>query len=176
MKIKLLFLLAFVFLLPAATALAGGKDFGFFWGADHWRKMDFENRYLLDGKTPQNATLLHHWKPEDWAQATGGDPLQLIRDFYNAGIITDQYINCDGTMDSILDYFGLLKSGCQGKMVLEVGIPFMRLSNQDKHRVAAYVDYVYEVTATRDNGAFVLYHSRNHEPVGVYTQSGLQLQ
>lgn len=118
---------------------------------------DFETTYLYDGKTPHAYTWADEsWTPDDWTQARGSDK-GVMDDLYAAGIITDQYEK--GNMP-----------------VLEVGQSFMQLSNEDKHKVAAYVDDVLGITAAGTDGAFMLIRQGRNAPIGLYTKAGLQLQ
>lgn len=96
------------------------------------------------------------WTPQDWIE-NEGDEKAIIRDFYEGGIITKQYV------------------GRKNIPVLRVGEPFVRLSNFDQKRILAFVDYVFEITtSTQDGMYFVYYEADDKEPLGLYNKHGFQ--
>jgi hypothetical protein len=137
-----------------AAGPAGAQSIGkYIWGPPN---TDPVRPYLEEAKLPHNSQWADdQWQPEDWIKARGGSAKAVIDGFYNAGIITDQY-----TDDDI--------------PVLEVGNRFLELSDQDKRRVAMFVDDTFGIT--RKSGLFLIYYNRHDTPVGVFTAQGLQLQ
>jgi hypothetical protein len=112
--------------------------------------------YLEEAKIPHNSQWADdQWRPQDWIDSRGGSAAAVIDGFYESGIITDQYT--DGDIP-----------------VLEVGQRFLELSDQDKRRVAAFVDETFGIT--RQSGLFLINFHKNDTPVGVFTAQGLQLQ
>jgi hypothetical protein len=96
------------------------------------------------------------WNPQGWIDSRGGSAKAVIEGFYSAGIVTDQYFK-------------------RGTPVLEVGQKFLELSREDKHRVCAFIDTVFGVTA--QGGVFMIEFDKYYNvPVGVFTAQGLQLQ
>lgn len=96
------------------------------------------------------------WTPRDWAQ-NEGDAKAIIRDFYEGNILVKQYI------------------GSKNIPVLRVGEAFVRLSNFDQKRVLAFIDYVFEITTTTENGMYyVYYEGDDKEPLGLYNKYGFQ--
>lgn len=116
-----------------------------------------ERPYLEDGKTPHLSIYEHDtWTPQDWISSRGSAS-EVLDDLYKSGVITDQY-----------------ERG--GTPVLEVGPNFMKLSGQDKRRVAAFVDHMFRITDSNASGMFHLYDQKTCDPIGLYAQNGLQLQ
>ncbi len=132
------------------------KSGGLGWGSNNWSTGDFEpyfgeerirQRSLWDGDT---------WTPEAWI-IDAGDEKRVMRSLYEAGIVTDQY----------------KKKG--SVPVLEVGETFVQLSGLDQRRVLQFVDYVFEITTSEENGTFfVNYKPQGGEALGVYTKYGFQ--
>lgn len=140
----------------SSKAYAEPKPWGWSWWESHWDKLDFIP-YLEEGKHPHNSQWNEsNWRPEDWS-AQRESALAVVKDFYHADIIRDQYIDDD-------------------MPVLEVGPGFYMLGGQDKRRVAAMVDHVYGVTTRKLFGTFLLYDWQTKKPIGSYTQYGLHLQ
>ena len=79
----------------------------------------------------------------------------VIDGFYSSGIVTDQYSDDDIP-------------------VLEVGQRFLELSDQDKRRVAMFIDDTFGIT--KAHGLFLIYFHKHETPVGLFTSEGLQLQ
>ena len=149
---------ALVLMLTFAIACAGSAQARswYDWIAPPLEIPAFESPYLYDSKTPHAYSWTDQgWDKESWARFRSSEAA-VISDFYTAGILTDQYK--EGEM-----------------LVLEVGEAFMRLSNQDKTKVADYVDHVYGVTQN-ENGIFSIMQEESCVPVGLYTKHGLQLQ
>ena len=140
----------------SGTASAAPKVTYWTWGPSHWRHQDFKP-YDEDSKRTHNSQWNNqNWKPQDWiAQRHDGE--NLLRSFYAAGILHDQYSE-------------------RGVLVLEIGPAFYMLGGQDRRRVTQTVDEVYQVTASRPNGMFMLHDSRSKKPIGAYTRYGLQMQ
>ena len=156
---KNIYLFVFICIIGILTVQEAQAD------RNHWFKRwwpslwenDVERPYLLDPKTPHvHAWEDPEWDPEDWiSQDVSAE--DMIARFYTDGVITGQYEDND-------------------LPVLEVGQGFMDLSNQDRLKVAKFVDYVYQITPRAENGMFYLYHHKTEEPIGIYTARGLQLQ
>ena len=83
--------------------------------------------------------------------------MNVIRGFYTADIIRDQYVDDDVP-------------------VLEVGPGFYMLGGHDKRRVTELVDDVYGITSSKRFGMFMIYDWKTEKAIGAYTQYGLQLQ
>ncbi len=96
------------------------------------------------------------WTPQDWV-VNEGDEKAIIRDFYEGRIIVKQYV------------------GSRDIPVLRVGEPFVRLSNFDQKRVLAFIDYVFEITTSSQDGMYyVYYEADDKEPLGLYNKYGFQ--
>lgn len=150
--------LAVLSLSLVAPAQAGPKFMGLFWWSSHWKNQDF-NPYFENGTDPygaQWASLDQNWKPQDWVDMNGARGVDLVDRWYVSKIIRGQ--TADGDTP-----------------VLEVGPNFYYLSGRDKRRVAATVDYVYQVTAKKP-GMFYLRDWQTEKYIGYYTASGLVLQ
>ena len=147
---------AILVLLTPLNAQAGPKPWPWSWWPSHWQNLNFERPYLNEAHIPHNSQWDNdEWTPYDWA-GHHSDPKAMINNLYAAKIITDQY-----TDDNV--------------PVLEVGHNFIRLSGEDKRRVAAYVDHVFGITRS-ESGMFHLYYDATGKPIGIYTKAGLQLQ
>lgn len=144
-------------LLAAGTAEAAPKRWILGWGPSHWGRLDFAP-YMEPAKTPQNTQwAADPWDPQHWIAQRGRDTA-LLHGFYSADVIRDQYVSW------------------RGMPVLEVGPGFYVLGGQDKRRVTETLDHVYNITAGRPNGMYILRDWRNDKTIGVYTAAGLQLQ
>jgi hypothetical protein len=140
-----------------SPANAGPKPWYWSWWPSHWYNLDYQP-YLEDGKHPHNTQWDDKtWEPADWAAQRPKGADDVIKAFYRADILSRQYM--DGEMP-----------------VLEVGPNFYNLSGYDKRRIARMVDDHYQITANHENGMFMLYDWRTHEPIGSYTAYGLQIQ
>ncbi len=140
----------------SSMAYADSKPWVWSWWGSHWENLDFVP-YLEDGKRPHGSQWEESkWKPEHW-EAQRSDALDVVKGFYTADILRDQYVDND-------------------LPVLEVGPAFYMLGGQDKRRVVEMVDYVYGVTSNKLFGMFMLYDWKTERAIGAYTQYGLQLQ
>ncbi len=138
-------------------SFADAKPWVWSWYGSHWENQDFEP-YLEPAKEPHGSQWNKDpWQPEHWTAQRGGDETSLIRGFYNADILRDQYMDDD-------------------LPVLEVGPAFYQLGGHDKRRVVQMVDQAYGVTSDKLFGMFMLYDWRTKDAIGAYTQYGLQLQ
>ena len=165
-KIALFLTFLSVLSLPIA-AQAEPKTWPWIWWTSHWDDVDFKP-YLMDPKEPHNSQWRatwnqdHDWSPEKWIEAEGSVEA-IMANFYNMNIIKEQ------TEDRNIP-------------VLIVGDGFMRLSGEEKRHVAELIDYVFAVTEREENAYFTIYYDRTKrlfsrgEPIGVYTENGLQLQ
>ena len=152
-----LFLVVTMACAMSGQAQANPKPWIWGWWPSHWRNLDFKP-YLEDPKQPHNSQWNGaNWHPQDWVDQRDSDENKLIRGFYYADILRDQYED-------------------DGVPVLEVGPAFYMLGGQDRRRVAETVDYVYKVTEQRVDGMFMLYDWRTKKAIGSYTRYGLQLQ
>lgn len=117
-------------------------------------KHDFEP-YVGQQKLKQRSTKdMDSWTPADWIDNPGDEKI-ILRDFYAMGIIKEQYMDHDNIP------------------VLRVGEAFDRLSTFDQNRVLAFVDYVFKITESEENGMFFVVFERDEsEPLGVYNKSG----
>lgn len=106
------------------------------------------------------------WKPEYWVKARGGSVKAVLDGLYDSGIIIDQFSR-------------------KGVPILEVGKKYIDLSELEKRRVAAFIDYVFGVTKSSKVGFFRIVYEGEIYPldsyddermVGIYTKDGLQLQ
>lgn len=155
-------ILSFMLLISVACILSAGakadpKPWIWSWWPSHWKHLDFKP-YPEDAKRTHNSQWNGaNWHPQDWIDQRDGEPAKLIRGFYYADILRDQYED-------------------DGVPVLEVGPAFYMLGGQDRRRVAETIDYVYGVTDSRVNGMFMLYDWKTKKPVGSYTRYGLQMQ
>lgn len=140
----------------SSGAYAEPKPWVWSWWESHWDNLDFEP-YLEDAKHPHNSQWDNStWKPQDW-EAQRKSSMDVIKGFYTADIVRDQYTDDDVP-------------------VLEVGPGFYMLGGQDKRRVAQMVDYVYGITTSKKDGIYMLYDWRTEKAIGVYTKYGLQMQ
>lgn len=147
----------FCLILSVSAVQADPKPWLWSWSIGHWDRLDFENRYIYDMKTPQlNQFRKHDWSPEIWAEENEGAD-ERLRALYAAGILADQFIEDDIP-------------------VLQVGPRFFDLSYHDQQRIVAFVDATFGVTDLEENGMFYLYGYEHKRPIGVYNKSGLILQ
>lgn len=117
----------------------------------------YTSPYLNDALRVNNA----QWDMEEWDisrwQSSDGQGIDLVKHFYDSGLITDQYQAKQG-------------------LILEVSDLFLRLSDQDKRKIVLVVDDAYGVTLGGGPGGFFIEHDRTNSIIGAYTQHGLQLQ
>jgi hypothetical protein len=141
------------------------KPWLFSWWPGPRAALNFERPYLEPGKPPHNSQWDQiDWAPQDWLRMHAAE-LDLIRDFYRARIINDQYVD--------REWFGL---GRPIVPVLEVGPGFYHLGGHDKRRVAETFDHVYGITGSKMFGMFSLVDWRTGDQIGTYTQYGLAMQ
>ena len=138
-------------------AQAEPKYNSWWWPSSHWKNQDFKP-YFEDGTLPQQTQWENEkWQPSDWVEFDGGYGPELIRKWYQTGIIYDQYVD-DGTP------------------YLDVGVNFYHLSGFDKKRVMATVDHVYQVTQ-QTPGMFYVKDHLTEKVIGYYTPAaGLILE
>ncbi len=156
----------FALVIAATPAKAEPKPWVWGWWPGHWDNQDFKPH--IDHPTQphniqwKNGLYGQDWHPENWIRAKGSAE-EVIKGFYKAGIVTDQ-------------------TSEDGVPVLEVGDAYLRLSGQEKRRVAEFMDYVFHVTDTSPAKMFYIFHEDSGfliwpgRPVGMYTKAGLQLQ
>lgn len=95
------------------------------------------------------------WTPEDWIDNPGDEKI-ILRDFYAIGLLKKQFV--DG-----------------GIPVLRVGEKFVQLSGFDQRRVLEFIDYVFEITTSEENGMFYVYYEKDDDnPLGLYNKHGFQ--
>lgn len=149
----------------ASASAQGPKPWIFSWWPGHWTSLNFEKPYMEPGKAPHNSQWdAIDWAPADWISQHETE-LDMIKAFYRARIINDQYVE--------REWFGL---GDEIMPVLEVGPGFYRLGGQDKRRVTDTFDAVYGITGSKMFGMFALVDSETGRQIGTYTQYGLSLQ
>lgn len=152
---RLLLLLAVVFAGFTAPAVAK-KATKPLWRFTPGEKSDFTpyiGRQKLGQRSHKDDDT---WTPQDWVK-NEGDEKAIIRDFYEGGILVKQFI------------------GRKNIPVLRVGEPFVRLSNFDQKRILDFIDYVFEITTTTEDGMyFVYYEADDKEPLGLYNKHGFQ--
>lgn len=155
----LLILLSFLsFLGGVSSAQAETKTSWWGWTKKHdqSRQMNHYQPYLENSRHVQVPQWAHEdWYAEDWTSQKDG--MTLIQGFYAADILRDQ------TMEK------------SGMPVLIVGPNFYRLGGYDKRRVVHIVDVVYGITASKNNGSFVLTDWDTKQPIGLFNQNGLSL-
>ncbi|MCK5375161.1 MAG: hypothetical protein KAJ40_07745 [Alphaproteobacteria bacterium] len=149
----------FLFLFTLAVTGVSGQsmaDKATYWGFLYHDgyKHDFQP-YLGQEKLAQPSTAdMDSWTPADWVD-NPGDEKVILHDFYSLGLIKKQYIDRDNIP------------------ALRVGEPFIQLSSFDQKRVLAFIDYVFKITESEENGMFYVYYNRNDsEPLGIYNKSG----
>ena len=114
--------------------------------------------YLDEAKLPHNSQWAEDdWTPQDWVDARGGSPFNVIDGFYRADIITDQKFDKDVP-------------------VLEVGQGFLRLSAKEQRRVLAFIDDTYGVTSGSEAGVIEICLDHEGDIIGLFDKDGLQLQ
>ena len=154
MRYFVVFQLFMVFLVVGFSAKA--TDFGdYVWGPPH---QDSVRPYLEEAKLPQNSRWQDdQWTPQDWIDSRGGSASAVIDGFYEAGILTDQYLDDDVP-------------------ILEVGQTFLELGAQDKRRVVAFIDEVFGITKFHPTPVILIYFHEDDLHVGEFNAGGLQLQ
>jgi hypothetical protein len=121
-----------------------------------YREQKYFNPLLENSRHVQVPQWEHKdWYAEDWlAQEEGID---LVRGFYAANIFQDQF-----TKENEVP-------------TLVVGPNFYRLSGYDKRRVTHIVDIVYGITASKEDGSFILQDWHTKMPIGNFDRNGLRL-
>ncbi len=151
-----LLVLAVFSLGASAQSFAGAKPWIWSWWPSHWQGLDFQP-YIGGEKISQRSLWDNDtWTPEAWIK-DAGDAKRIMRDFYAIDIITNQYTDEDNIP------------------VLEVGSQFMELSGLDKRRVLQFVDHIFEITSSEENGMFYVFYDKNKAaPLGIYNKYGFQ--
>lgn len=145
-----------VLCLTAANANAQPKPWGWSWWESHWVDQTFVP-YIENGKDPHNSQWhTSRWHPDDWIAQREDSP-EMIRSLYLSDIIRRQYVRKDIP-------------------AVQIGPNFYRLGGQDKRRVMATIDHIYNVTAASEHGMFMIYDWRTNRAIGSYTKHGLQIQ
>ena len=135
----------------------GGKWFYWTWPIGHFKNMEFDRRYLEDGKSPHNRQWDQKtWTPEIW-RSQMQDDVALIEGFYKHGILKDQTVK-------------------KGVPYLHVDWQFNNLSGYDKRRIVQTVDRVYGITNIETDDVFYIYDASTRDVIGMYSKYGLQLQ
>ena len=138
-------------------AQASSKPWVFGWSPYHWQNLDFDKPYLEESTTRHNSQWeFDHWRPQDWIESRGSADA-VMENLYTYGIITKQYMDDDFP-------------------VLEVGLPFIQLSGQEKRRVTAFVDHVFGITRNPETGMYRLREHGTKRELGLFTRYGLQIQ
>ena len=122
-----------------------------------WSGDDFKP-YLGEEQIRQSSLWMgDNWTPEDWIKEDG-DEKRVMHDLYAADIIVDQYANKDDIP------------------VLGVGDQFMRMSDVDRYRVLQFMDHVFEITTSSQDGLFYILYDQDgdDEIVGLYNKHGFQ--
>ena len=111
--------------------------------------------YVGQQKLKQRSEAdMDSWTPADWI-VNPGDEKVVLRDFYTMGIIKEQYMDRDNIP------------------VLRVGEPFVKLSSFDQKRVLRFIDYVFKITESEENGMYyVVYDLDDDKPLGIFNKSG----
>lgn len=148
-----------VLILTGATGAAMAQSkymFGAGWPPEHWENQGFRP-YMEPPKLTHNSQWDYDdWKSSDWLQQKDSK-MHLINGFYNADILRNQYMDDD-------------------MPVLEIGPNFYNLGGHDKRRITQMVDETFNITGDNLFGSFMLYDWQSKDPIGVYTQYGLQLK
>lgn len=151
------------FLLVLATvavsvsdAHARSKNSLWRWWGGNWQEVDFQP-YIGEEQIRQRSLWDgDQWTPEAWIR-DAGDEKRVMRSLYDANIVTGQYLDGDNIP------------------VLEVGENFILLSGVDQIRVLKFVDHIFEISTSEENGMFyVLFDQDDDEPLGLYNKYGFQ--
>jgi len=157
----LAFVLAFGFCHPAFAFFGPTKFLGFIWWPSHWYNQDFQPYYELstephNAQWDDNKLSEANWTPKEWVANDAGSGPELIRKWYVADILRDQYVSW-------------------GKPYVVVGPNFYHLGGADKERVMRTFDAVYKYT-DKEARMFYLEDFRTDQVVGIYSKAGLDLQ
>lgn len=124
--------------------------------------------YLDAEKIPhQNQYYDDNWSPADWIDDRGSAQA-VIDGFYEAGVLTDQFDAEDYDPESERPPF------------VEVGQPFLRLSQLEQRRILTFFDATYQVTSL-SHGVFEVLLERpllSTRPLvlAVYTPAGVEFR
>lgn len=127
-----------------------------------WGQTGYFHYYMEHPTHPH----VHQWKNSSW---TPRDWTMLDKS-RNAQIVVEKLKHSKVIYDIIIDEDG------EDVPVVEVGPAFYKLGGQEKRRMAAYIDHVYNFTNGGQGGIFYLNDARKGWPIGIYTKHGLQLQ
>jgi len=154
--LSFLLVLAIFSIGTLSPSYASEKPWVWGWWPSHWKGLDFKP-YLGNQKIGQRSLWDNDdWTPEAWIK-DAGDEKRIMRDFYATGIVVKQYEDSDDIP------------------VLEVGDTFIQLSGIDRRRVLQFIDHVFEITKSEENGMFyVFYSEHDSEPFGIYNKYGFQ--
>lgn len=151
------FLLVFATLVVSVSDVQARSNNSLWgWWGGNWQDMDF-HPYIGEEQIRQSSLWDGDtWTPEAWIK-DAGDEKRVMRSLYDAQIVTDQYTDGDNIP------------------VLEVGENFMKLAGVDQIRVLKFVDHIFEISTSEENGMFyVLYEPDDGEPLGLYNKYGFQ--
>lgn len=151
----------FSFVLVFACAVLGFSDLSMArkttqWGFVHHdgSKLDFQPYVGHELLSQRSTKDMDSWIPSDWIKVSG-DEKAILRDFYGMGILKKQYI------------------GKNNIPALLVGEAFIKLSSFDQKRVLEFVDYVFKIVESEENGMFFVYYDQDKkEPLGVFNNFG----
>jgi hypothetical protein len=140
------------------NAQAGGKIWPFAWGPSHWEHLDHFQPYIDNPVQTQDLQWDNDpWSPSVWAQQRNDGEKRVVADLFKADIFRDKFVE-------------------DGVPAVQVGPTFYMLGGQDKRRVTAMLDDFYGITKNKVFGMFTLYDWNSHQPIGTYTQYGLQMK
>lgn len=155
--IRFLVLIIFVSLFPVSAQAASKDFFNLIWPSPAQTSAEDFRPYSQDPMQQQNRQWdSDGWQPQHWVNSGKGVG-EVVDGFFNAGLLVEQDVNCDGIP------------------TLKVGEKFFRLSYREQNRIAAFMDYAYGITSKSSGGAYYLTFRRRADVVGVYTPSGLQM-
>ena len=142
----------------AAPAKAESKWWIWGWGPGHWEQLNGFKPYIEHPTQTQNKQWDNDpWKPADWAKQRPGGGEEVVKGFYKADIIREQYTE-------------------DGLPAVRVGQGFYMLGGNDQRKVMAMLDYVYGITSNAVYGGFQIYDWNTRAQIGAYTQYGLYLK
>jgi len=120
-------------------------------------KSDPVRPYVRGGKIPQNVQWDNKdWQPEYWVNDKG---------------------SVDAVMTGLYEENVLVRGYDAEDSSVHVGQSFMRLSPLEQRKVAAFIDYAYQMTDSDPNAGYQLVlDGRKKQAIGVYTRLGLQMQ
>jgi hypothetical protein len=142
----------------STQAHANGKFGPFAWEPSHWEQLHEFQPYIEHPTQTQNQQWENDpWTPSTWAQQRGDGAKRVVDDLFRVDIFRKQYVE-------------------DGVPAVQVGPNFYNLGGNDKRRVTAMLDEFYGITKSKVFGMFMLYDWNTHQPIGSYTQYGLQLK